>query len=404
MKFFFKFIVFIAIPILLVGCGSTSNLNFTENYNLKKLQIKDDERVIYLIRDKNFFSGMHDFVVECNEKKFIVKKRGEYIPCKTTQTINNLGYSIVQPGIINSLLSHDSDAMQYFLTLDNPSEKEYFYLLKPLDENKGFYGMKQISDNEGKALIGSDNYSLGNYNSYKSGINYKTMLLNPSLTYYIDYVNNNKKYFANEAEDAFNLQVEQKFQDLKKNQDEKNSNYLNTNSDVLNSEKQLKHFSIQEVRQSMSVRDLVRLMLSKSLMEEDNANKQNSDANSKIIIYRTKDNGSFFCDIWTKDSYIGGLHPESHIEIITQQSSLTLLSYVHKWNKFSLKLEKGKTYYINADFSLGWSENSLEFLIKSKDDFIKENTYKIKTRDNMPENYKDRIKLGLQLISNEAPL
>ena len=404
----------LSIAILLIlgfsGCSSHNdvvpNEKLIENYQNKKQKLNNDERVIYIIRNDGFAGKGAKFFVECNDKRFRINA-GEYIPCVTKSDINTISYGRIMPGLFfTPILEVEKTYASGYHTVDHSGEKEIFYLLKP-DVSKKV--LSKIDKELGKSYIGNENFKISsNINKSTQGNSHSISLFNPSLIYTITQ----QDLESNELVQNFNKKVDNTFLDLKKTKDIEKQNVLNSESlsdNVLNSEslsdRELREKASEVIISKMSEDELIRLYLSKTLMKLDDnpptANENKKDA--KIIIYRKKDNGNSQVGLWTDEQYLGSLMVETYLEFSTSQNELNIYTKYGKVQKITITLEKGKTYYIEADSEVGWSDIYTSLTVKSKEDFSLNETMNKVTIDNnkINKNYQDRINHALDIIKTQ---
>lgn len=385
---------------LLVGCSNNvvPNKKNIENYQNKKQKIKSDEKIIYIIKSYNLMGRSSTSYVECNNKRFRINS-GEYIPCITKSNINTISYGRVEPGLFfTPLLESENTYASEYITIDYPKEKEMFYLVKPFVGKKV---LKKIDKKLGESYIGNEDFKIAkSINNSTQGNSYSIALFNPSLIYTMT-----KQYLDSDVLlQNFNKKVHNTFQELKETRDSETQDVL-TNNHKRVSDTDLKEKAQDIVINKMSENELLKLYFSKTLMKLDDRSNitDENEKDAKIIIYRGKDNGNSQVGLWTDDKYLGSLMVETYLEFRSSKNKLNLYSKYGKMQHLTINLEKGKTYYIEADSEIGWNDVYTSLTLKSKEDFNQDKAIKKITVDNnkINKNYQERINLALDIIKTQ---
>lgn len=397
-----RYILLIAFTaIFFSGCSSHISLKPNQEYITKfqNQKSKNSEKTVYMI---NLVPGKKAF--ECNNKRYIVKAN-EYISCKLDK-INTIAVVTINPGLYGSaLLETEYSYPSIYRLLDYTKEKELFYVYYYDTSISPAIGFKKISKEIGMSLIGNPDLKKTFKISDMKATGYEISLFNPSLVYYYTgkNLNSNKTYkqFLKQVDEKFKLL---KREDLKRTEAE-NSDPMNYSKHAeATSDASLRKEASDFVVSNMSKDDFFKLWISKTLTKIDNTKVEVKNPNtSKIIVYRSKDdNGIPMGGIWTKEQYMGAMLPNSYIEILSDKSKITLYSKYGNMQHLTLSLLPGKTYYVEADSEIGWSDIYTSLTKRTKQDFLNEKIdYKIALdKDKIDKVTQERIDKALTLFKD----
>ena len=398
-----KLIILSTLVVGFSGCMNTGlklvpNQKYISNYKNDNA-LDNKKSVVYII---NNFTNL---LVECNDKRYLVDKN-EYLPCTINRPINTIAIAYINPGVYGSKLLETENAYPTtYLAVDNVSDKELFYLynFESSGPSMPIMSFKKIDPQVGMSIVGNPEYKITkSFNKPTAATGHEIGLLNPSLFYYMT----KQDLETNKLQQDLNNKIDTTFQVLKKEEEkkkeEKKKDLLKTyDDDFKTTDTELREEASKTVIGEMSQDELLKLYFSKTLMKLDKNPITTKDGESaKIIIYREKDNGNSLVGLWTEDEYVGSLMVQSYLKFETTKNELNLYTKYGTWKKLNIKLEKGKTYYIEADSEIGWEDVYTSLNIKTKEDFdTHENMNKVSIdNDKINENYQLRIKQALKLI------
>lgn len=410
-KYLIPSILFVVV-LAFSGCTGKQNIKIenTKKFTLEDIDLNKGEQIVYFIRNYKFRAGGIDNFVECNNKRFLLEN-GEYTYCKIKKGINTISYGKYTPGLfLTPILKSENTYSSQYITHDFSNDKYLFMEIK-VDDYKGMMFLKISKDEALKYLKNADLDFHSPIDNGINGNNLNVSLLNPSMTFYFDSKIKDFK-IKSKILDDYQISVEKEFQTIKKEEAEKKEiaekEILNDPmahqefQNIVLSDREIKKQAQKRAYSNMSDTEKINYILEPSFMRLDNKQNKKLDKNkSKIVLFRNSDNGNLFTGIWTKEDYIGSLMRQSYIELETDKDELTFYTNYAKWEFLNIKLEKGKTYYVNIDFSMGWENNSIELSKSNKKEFEKEKLYKIYKNSNLiPDNYNIRIDEAIKLINN----
>lgn len=398
----FPSVVLLVLTMFFSGCAVSKTPNYP---NLEKIEMKEDEQIVYFIREDTILGAAINTFVECNNKRFLLKY-GEYTYCKIKKGINTISHGQHTPGLFfTPILEIQHSYASSYMAHDFSNDKE-LYMFVGVKGDKGIY-ISKITKDEASEYLKNGNYDFRlPVDNGINGNNHLVALLNPAtLLAYDSKINNLKIQGEALDNDQLKLEIEKEFQILKNKAIEKKEQ-MKMIEIPLEDDNILKKRAEENVVASKGKIYEINFFLERngiSFIRADENRIHELDKNkSRIVLYRESDNGNWFAEIWTKDQYIGGLLRNTYLEIETDQNDLTLFTNYGKWELINLKLEKGKTYYVRADFSLGWEINSIQLLNSNENEFEKQKLYQLYIDDNkMLNNYKIRINEALKLINSK---
>lgn len=397
MKKILSLLVIFGIGFGLTGCSS--NLMTLNKDNIKNFDSKVDstgnQKIAYFIRSNELTGSGLDFMVECNDKRFKIKKNGTFTACILNNGINTIGLGQIQPGVFGTPLLESANSFPaHYFTLDFPN-KENFILIRPKDislfieKPMLLQVIHTIDADLGKSIIGSKEFVNSNLIP-EVGYGSKIALLNPSIIYAND-LSSGKKHYKHEFYHQYKSDFENEVKRLK--EEEKKIDISEQSMPIT-----LKEKAKSKVSEGLTEEQRKKMFFIDTLIEYDDSKTTNKEESmSRIFLFRNRDNGNFITEFWTKDSYLGGLTSESYLEIMTDKSEITLYSYYGRQLKqITLKLDKNKEYFVEADFKVGWSELYINLIERKKENFTENEYVKVKLdEEHIPDYYKYRIEKGL---------
>lgn len=323
MKKSLKITVFtLFITFIFTGCSNNNiaNPSLVTKYNATKSPVLANQTRMNIIRPDSFYGAGKNIYISCNNKTYSIANNS-YISCITESDLNTIQV------IYNNGVLIPSYHLMYNYYVDGKFGSDIF-LYQSMSEV-----IKEIDSDYGKTLIIEAGDRKGNeINNLFSWNTQSFSLLNPSQS----------------LAHTKNIALKE---------------YLN-GQDSHNE-------TTEDMVDKMSKIQLNNFRFDKTLMKVDDTNISVSEDESRIILFRNKDNGSTYLGIWGQDKFIGDVGVESYIDYRTKEKKITFISYYHDFREKTIALEKGKTYYLNVDFDFGWNTNTIEFNEVSEDIFNK---------------------------------